>query len=80
MILKMPAEILVYIVTLMVLYDWSIHLIYLFRKEDWFFKHKLRYWPNFGKGKKFNRRFYDVVWTMYWFIAFLLLISYILFH
>lgn len=63
-------QFLLYVLGVMIFYDLCIHLIYLFRKEDIFIKRKINFWPNFGKGDKFNRNHYQIFWTIYWLTAF----------
>ncbi|MBN1503058.1 hypothetical protein JW930_05930 [Candidatus Woesearchaeota archaeon] len=67
-------DIIIVSLLVMLAYDLSIHIIYLFRKEQFFFKRKINYWPDFGQGKNFNRLKYDLFWTVYWGIAFILII------
>lgn len=59
-------------VTLMILYDWSIHLVYFFGKENIFLVRKINYWPNWS-GKK-----YQTFWTLFWGTAFVLMVIYLL--
>ena len=58
----------------MIFYDFSLHLIELF-----FGTEKARnlkyYWPAFH-----NRKIYTTFWTVYWGIAFILLLIYLLFR
>ena len=66
--------ILLFAVIAMVAYDWSIHLIYLLRKEAFFIERKLNYWPNWP-GHNHN---YQIFWSIYWGTAFVLLLAYAL--
>ena len=72
-------EFIPYIVTFMILYDWSIHLVYLAGKEDYFFKRKINWWPNWDRWEKKERIRYQIFWNVYWGSAFLLMIIYIFF-
>ena len=62
----------------MILYDLLIHIVWLLKIEDFFLKRKLNFWPNFGKGKKYNRNLYQTFWTIYWGVALLLAVILIL--
>lgn len=53
----------------MILYDLSIHLIFLFGKQDFWLKRGINYWP---EGSK---RQYQIFWSAFWSIAFLLLLA-----
>ncbi len=70
----MNNKILLYLVGTMILYDLAIHLVYLFKIEDFFLKRKINFWPNFGKGKQFKRDKYQLFWTVYWLVAFVLVL------
>lgn len=52
----MNIDYLIYIVALMIFYDLSIHFVYLIRKEDFFLKRRLNWWPRWDlwgiKGEK----------------------------
>ena len=72
----MSIEIIPYIVTLMIFYDLSIHLVYLFKKEDFFLKRNLNWWPKWDRWGKKERDFYQIFWNFYWGTAFLLMIIY----
>jgi len=65
-------EIIPYIIALMILYDLSIHIIYLLGKEDFFLKRKLNYWPQWHGVK------YQIFWTIYWGITLILMLIYII--
>lgn len=71
-------EILLYIVLIMILYDFSLHLLELiFGLEK---VRKLKpYWPEwiFTIKGEFHRRLYAIFWTIYWAIAFILLLMYL---
>ncbi len=69
----MNRQILILVVTLMIAYDLSIHLIYLVGKENFFIDRKINYWPNFGG----HRRAYQIFWSVYWATAFILLLLYL---
>lgn len=65
-------QILLYLVLIMILYDLSIHLIYFFKKENFFLKRKINYWPEWS-GRK-----YQTFWILFWGTAFMALLVYIL--
>jgi len=56
----------------MIFYDFSIHLIYFFKKEKFFLKRKINYWPEWS-GRK-----YQTFWVLFWGSALLLLLTYTL--
>lgn len=60
-----------YILALMIIYDFSIHLIYLLGMEEFFLKRKINYWPEW-EGRK-----YQVFWSIFWGIALVLILIYI---
>lgn len=68
---QMIQTIIPYIVTLMIFYDLSIHAVYLFGFEKFLLKRKINFWPELN-GKK-----YQIFWTTYWGIAFILAFLYI---
>ena len=71
----MNQDFLLYIVALMILYDLSIHIIYLLKIDEYLLKNNLNYWPNF---KKYSKNIYQLFWTIYWGGAFIILIFYFL--
>ena len=68
----MNIEILLYLVLAMIIYDFSIHLIYLLGKEKPFLKRRINYWPEWP-GRK-----YQIFWTLFWGLASIILLSYII--
>jgi hypothetical protein len=70
-------KVLVWIVFAMILYDWSIHLIFLFGKEDIFLDRGLNYWPEW-KDKNKSKLRYQQFWSLFWGTALLLLLVYLL--
>jgi hypothetical protein len=60
-------EVLLYIVLAMVAYDLSIHLVYLFKKEQFFLERSINFWP------EWSGRPYQIFWCLFWGIAFVLL-------
>ncbi len=62
-----------YIVLAMIIYDFSIHLIFLFGKEGAFLKRGLNYWPEW-KDKSVAKKRYQQFWTVFWGMAALLLL------
>lgn len=67
-------EIILYLLLIMIFYDFSLHLLRLTLGLDKARKIKY-YWPTFLIKR---RKGYDVFWTTYWLIAFILLIIYFL--
>lgn len=68
-----------YIVLAMVIYDLSIHLVYLLDKQNFFLDRHLNYWPEWrGKDQKAGRRHYQQFWSFYWSTAAVLLLIYLL--
>jgi len=61
----------------MVVYDFSIHLIFLFGKEGFFIKQHLNYWPEW-EDKNISKKRYQQFWTAFWGIAVILLLIYII--
>lgn len=70
-------KILVYVVLLMVLYDFSVHVIFMFHKEDFFLSRHLNYWPEW-KDKTVSKVRYQQFWTIYWGVAAILLLIYLI--
>jgi len=67
-------KVLLYILLIMIFYDLSLHILRLILGLNR--ARKLRYyWPTFLVGKE---RRYNLFWTSYWGIAFLLLSLYLL--
>jgi len=50
------------ILTLMIFWDWSLHLVELLKIEKYYFLYP--YFP--------TREFYTIFWTIYWGVAFLI--------
>ena len=71
-----PMENLIYIVLAMIVYDFSIHLIFLLKKQDFFLDRGLNYWPEW-KDDKNATVYYQRFWTAYWGLAWVLLILYL---
>ncbi len=69
---------LAYIALGMIFYDLSIHIVYLFGKQNFFLKRKLNYWPEWNRSdmKRANLR-YQQFWSLFWGIAFILLLVYL---
>lgn len=65
-------EIILYLLAIMIFYDFSVHVIYLLKFEKFFLKRKINYWPEWG-GKK-----YQIFWSIYYGIALALLLIYLL--
>lgn len=59
------------IVLMMVIYDLSIHVVFLLSIEDFLIKNKINWWPNF---KNLNKKIYQIFWVSYWSIAVVLMI------
>lgn len=71
----MAAEIIPYILAVMIFYDLSLHLLELLLKKRAL---KIRYyWPKFLTNRRFDRRKYTMFWTAYWGLAFVLILLYI---
>ena len=70
----MAAEIILYILIIMIFYDFSLHLLEFVLGIERARKIKY-YWPSFLIGK---RRRYTVFWTTYWGTAFILVLFYML--
>ncbi len=72
-------ELILYILLIMIFYDFSLHLLELFLGLDKVKKLK-PYWPSwlFIRNKKFDRKLYTIFWILYWLLALILLLSYIL--
>lgn len=66
--------VLLWLVIAMIIYDFSIHLIFLLGKQDYFLNRKLNYWPEWSGANSKLR--YQQFWTAYWGFAALLLIAY----
>jgi hypothetical protein len=86
----MNIDLILYILTAMVFWDFSCHIIELFGYREKFTKSKSvlsYYYPHFHWKKTPNgpverknwRKYYDYFWSLYWGIAFVLLLIYILF-
>jgi hypothetical protein len=74
----MNDKIILYILGFMIFYNLLIHVVWLFKLEDFFLSRKINFWPNFGKEKSFNRTYYQIFWTVYWMVALTLVILFIL--
>lgn len=57
-----------YLVIAMVVYDLSIHLLYLFGLETFFLRRGLNYWPEWT-GRK-----YQAFWSCFWGTALIILL------
>ncbi|TSC69463.1 MAG: hypothetical protein G01um101456_144 [Parcubacteria group bacterium Gr01-1014_56] len=68
----MRQDFFLYIVLGMIGYDLLIHLIYFFGVEQFFLKRKINFWPEWSGLK------YQTFWTLFWGIAFLSLLIYML--
>jgi len=64
-------QIIPYIIIAMIVYDLSIHLIYLLNANEWIIKRKLNWWLNWWGLK------YQIFWIIYWLIALMLMIIYV---
>lgn len=72
-------EIIPWMVMLLILYDLSIHFVYLIHKESFFLKNRLNWWPDWNRwDKKGRRRRYQIFWNTYWAIAFILMAMYLI--
>ena len=70
-------KVLAYIVLAMILYDWSIHLLFLFGKQDFFLERGINYWPEW-KDKSISKKRYQQFWSTFWGIALAFLVIYLL--
>ncbi len=68
---------LAWIVLVMIAYDFSIHLIFLLKKQHLFLDRGLNYWPEW-KDKNISQRRYQQFWSLFWSTAFVLLLVYLL--
>ena len=66
-------ELIPYIVLAMIFYDLSIHFVFLVGWSDWILERKINWWQRFIKID------YQVFWNVYWGIAFILMLMYVLF-
>ncbi len=66
--------VILYILTAMIFYDFSLHFLRLILGLEQARKLKF-YWPIFLIG---NQKRYEIFWTIYWGTAFILTISYII--
>ena len=64
-------EVILYIIILMILYDLSIHFVYLFNFDKKIIKKNLNWWFNWWGIK------YQIFWMIYWLIALFLMIIYV---
>lgn len=69
-------ELLIYIVAIMVFYDFSLHLIELCFGQDSAKKFR-HYWPTFSINGRFDRKKYTLFWTAYWGLALIFILAYI---
>ena len=67
-------ELIPYIIVLMIIYDLSIHFVYLFNLDEKIIKRKLNWWFNWW-GKK-----YQIFWIFYWLVVLVLMLIFILFN
>jgi len=65
-------EIIPYVVLFMIAYDLSIHFVYFFKWDKLIIKRKLNWWFNYWGIK------YQLFWIIYWSIALLFLLAYII--
>ena len=65
-------ELLLSIIALMIFYDLSIHLVYLFRKDKFLLKSKFIWWPNWQKWGEKEQHQYQVFWSTFWAVALVL--------
>ena len=70
----MALDVILYIVGVMIFYDFSLHLLRLIMGLEKARKIKY-YWPTFLIGK--TKR-YEIFWAVYWGIALVLVIVYIM--
>ena len=70
----MALDIILYVLLIMVFYDFSLHLLEFVLGRNRARKIKY-YWPRFLIGK---RKTYTKFWTIYWGIAFFLILIYII--
>lgn len=68
----MNLDFIPYIIATMILYDVSIHFIYLIKKDRFFIDRKINYWLLWSGYK------YQIFWTIYWGIALILSIIYLI--
>jgi hypothetical protein len=68
-----------YIVTGLILYDLSIHIVYLIKKQEYVFKKNLHWWPKWDSSTEQGKHSYQVFWSTYWGTAFVLMIIYLTF-
>ena len=64
-------EVILYIIVAMIIYDLSVHFVYLFNLDEKIIKVKLNWWLNWWGLK------YQVFWIIYWSIALILMLVYI---
>ena len=64
-------KIIIGIVAFMILYDLSIHLVFLFKKENYLINKRLNWWPDF---RKLSSKTYQIFWNTYWIIAAILIL------
>lgn len=72
----MNLDFILYILAVMIFYDFSCHYLRLTLGLERARKLKY-YWPTFLVGKE---KRYNIFWTTYWGIVFILLLIYILLH
>ena len=68
----MQIDLLLYLVILMIMYDLSVHLVYLCKKDELILKKKINWWPQWWGVK------YQIFWISFWSIALILLVIYAL--
>lgn len=66
-----------YMVLAMIVYDLSVHIIFLMNKQDFFLKRGLNYWPEWKDKNKAKVR-YQQFWTAFWGMAAVLLLIHLL--
>ena len=66
-----------FIIAGMIFYDLSIHLVYLFKKEEFIFAKKLNWWPDWREGS-ITKISYQVFWSLYWGLGLILILIFLL--
>ena len=67
-------EIIIYVLTIMVFYDFHLHLIEIKFGNQTKSMPKWYYWPPAKIFKNEAEKFYNYFWTTYWGVAFVLLL------
>ncbi len=60
------------ILTIMIFYDFYLHLIEIFYGSQEKAMHKWYYWPPAKLFRNTSQNFYNIFWAVYWGIAFVL--------